>query len=285
MNHKYIIIILTLFILIFIGCDEIEKPYLRESNGGNGGDPPETGLRKVLIEEFTGHKCVNCPQAHQIIDELKEEFDEELVAIAVHAGSFAEPDTDPESLYTNDYRTATGQELNSTFQVQGYPTAMINRKENAFLYYRSSWKAEVRQIMGEQATVGIEIQPEYTEGSSTLGADIKVMFTETPENQVNLCVYITESGVISAQLNRNEEVGPTPDIVDYEHNHVLRGSLNGTWGDPVTEGAVVSGMVYSHTLGGFALSDEWVPQNMAVVAFVYDQATQEVLQVEKTKIK
>ena len=53
----------------------------------------------------------------------------------------------------------------------------------------------------------------------------------------------------------------------------------------MTEGAVVSGMVYSHTLGGFALSDEWVPQNMAVVAFVYDQATQEVLQVEKTKIK
>ncbi|MDZ7774810.1 MAG: hypothetical protein U5L09_03950 [Bacteroidales bacterium] len=62
MNQKYIIIILTLFMLIFIGCDEIEKPYLRESNGGDGGDPPETGLRKVLIEEFTGDKCVNCPR-------------------------------------------------------------------------------------------------------------------------------------------------------------------------------------------------------------------------------
>ncbi|MDZ7774811.1 MAG: Omp28-related outer membrane protein [Bacteroidales bacterium] len=137
------------------------------------------------------------PQAHQIINGLRKSL-MRTWSIAIHAGSFAEPDTDPESLYTTDYRTATGQELNSTFQVQGYPTAMINRKENAFLYYRSSWKAEVRQIMGEQATVAIEIQPEYTEGSSTLGADIKVMFTETPENQVNLCVYLTESGLIPA---------------------------------------------------------------------------------------
>lgn len=284
MNVKYIFIILLGFMLLTASCDEIEKPYLRDSDG-NGDDPIEVGTRKVLLEEFTGHKCVNCPKAHQTIDELKEEFDDEVIAIAIHAGQFAVPDSDPDGLYTADYRTSVGTALNSAFQVQGYPTGLINRKEDASLFYSPSWKEEVRKIIGLEATAAIEIRPVYDEGNNTIGAEVDVVFSETPEGETNLCVFVTESGVISPQQNKYEEVGPTPVIMDYEHNHILRGSLNGTWGDPVASEGALSDKVYTLSYSGFELQQGWVAQNMAVIAFVYDQTTNEVLQVEKAQLE
>lgn len=278
---KNIFIALVAFIVFTLsGCDEIEKPYLRDDDGGGGGQTTEV-VRKVMIEDFTGHTCVNCPEAHQIADELKQEFGDSLIVIAIHAGNFAVPVSAP---YTADYRTAVGTELNNAFEVPGYPSGMINRKDNAKLYLSSSWKQEVRSMMGLSAIATIDLTPVYGEGSTLLGADIDIEFSEVPEGQVNICVYVTESGIISAQKNNNESVGPTPDITGYEHNHMLRGSLTGTWGEPVAEDALVSETVYSKSFTGFTIDSGWNVENMSLVAFIYNQTTSEIIQAEKAHV-
>ncbi len=272
----------TFVILTIAGCDEVEKPYLRNDDGGGGGG---TGsyTRKVLIEDFTGHKCVNCPEAHQVVDELQDEFGDDVVAIAIHAGSFAEPSSSGH--YTADYRTAVGNELNNTFDVRFYPSGTINRKENATVYGSNTWKQEVRSIMGQEAIASIEVAPVYEEGTLLLGADVDVTFSEVPEGQVNVCVFVTESGIISAQKNNNESVGDVPDILDYEHKHMLRGSMNGTWGEPVSSEAIEVENTYTKNYTGFSIEDNWNPANMSIVAFIYDQTTQEVLQVEEVHVQ
>ena len=52
------IFIFTFFILS--SCEVVEGPYQNEINS-NGSS--ETVLQKILIEDFTGHTCRNCPEA------------------------------------------------------------------------------------------------------------------------------------------------------------------------------------------------------------------------------
>ena len=45
-----------------------------------------TAQRVVLLEDYTGQACVNCPNAHDVATELHEEYPENLIVVAMHAG-------------------------------------------------------------------------------------------------------------------------------------------------------------------------------------------------------
>ena len=49
----------------------------------------EQNMKKVLIEEFTGVRCVNCPEGSEKIETLLAIHGERLVAVSIHAGFFA----------------------------------------------------------------------------------------------------------------------------------------------------------------------------------------------------
>ncbi len=290
MKYKWILLILAITFLSLYACDEIEKPYARNDAIDNGddddddnSDDDEKRIKKVFLEDFTGHRCVNCPKAHQIVDELKAEFGDSLITIAIHAGTYASPDD--QGHFTADYRSPAGQELHNAFDVEFYPAGLINRQEEGSLFLSSSWKAEIRSQMGQEAIVAIDILPEFEDADNTLNVDVAASFTESYAGAVNLCVFITENGLISPQENRNEDVGPTPTIEDYEHDHVLRASLNGAWGEPVTSEDILADMLYEHTFSGYQVSEDWDADKLDLVAFVYDQTTMEVLQVEKVAVK
>ena len=49
-------------------------------------EPPEVG-RAVLIEDYTGQYCVNCPRATEEIERLVKEYgDSTVIAVAIHSG-------------------------------------------------------------------------------------------------------------------------------------------------------------------------------------------------------
>ena len=48
---------------------------------------PADAARKVLIEDFTGQKCVNCPKATDEIHVLQETYGEDnIIAVGIHSG-------------------------------------------------------------------------------------------------------------------------------------------------------------------------------------------------------
>ena len=51
------------FLTILYSCDVIEGDYMT-SGTTNLGDTTSV-VKKVLIEDFTGHRCPNCPSATQ----------------------------------------------------------------------------------------------------------------------------------------------------------------------------------------------------------------------------
>ena len=71
-------------------------------------------IRKVLLEDYTGFKCVNCPAAAHEAHLLQEFYGDQMVVMGVHAGYYAEPDGSGN--YTTDLTTTTGDALNARNQ-------------------------------------------------------------------------------------------------------------------------------------------------------------------------
>ncbi len=66
--------------------------------------------------------------------------------------------------------------------------------------------------------------------------------------------------------------------------NVLRGSLNGDWGEDVADGqAIVKGEKYEKSYP-IVFKPGWVAKNCHVVAFVYNTETKSILQVEEKEV-
>ncbi len=63
--------------------------------------------RAVLLEEYTGVKCSNCPDGHRIANNLAEKYPNRFYAVNIHTSSYAEPYSPDEP----DFRTPYGEDL------------------------------------------------------------------------------------------------------------------------------------------------------------------------------
>ena len=62
--------------LLAASCDYIDQPF-RDPNGGGSvavdGDTVLQTERAVLVEDFTGHQCKNCPKASKVLTHNRKE--------------------------------------------------------------------------------------------------------------------------------------------------------------------------------------------------------------------
>jgi len=275
-------VIVTVFVIgiaLLPSCDIVEEPYLRPVDGGTGPGPDE-GTRNVLLEDFTGQKCPNCPAAAVIAHDLKAQYGDRLVVVALHAGFYSIPDQAGD--FTTDFRTTESVDLNSYFSISqyGYPMGMVNRTEyNGFpVVVKDDWATAVEEQLELSALAEITISNTYNATSRQLDCILETEFLDNLEGTYNICAFITESGIISPQQTK-EGINLT-----YEHNHMLRGSLSGTWGDLVgADGLAVSGSVLTNNYT-FTLPDGWNADNCEVVAFIYHTETLEVVQAEEERV-
>ena len=99
---------------IISSCDKVTPPFI-DKNGG--GDTAQI-VKKILLEEFTGHKCVYCPTASKTAHDLKEIYGKQLVSVAMHAGTLAEPDGSGD--FTANYTTTTGDDLYAHYLIDNF---------------------------------------------------------------------------------------------------------------------------------------------------------------------
>lgn len=270
------LLILTILVIFITGCDIVEEPYLVPK--GNTGPGPVEKIRKVLLEDFTGQKCPNCPEAAELAHNLQTIYGEQFIVITVHAGYYSEPSASGD--FTADFRTQEGNELNGYFGFIGYPSGMVNRTEykGATVLFKDDWEGAVAAQVALPAQAEINITTDYNATSRKLTCNLESTFLEDLSGTYNICVYITESGIISPQQT---EQGV---LKDYVHNHVLRGSMNGTWGDPVGEDGSAAANVKLTDSFEITMDNGWNADNCGIVAFIYNTATNEVVQAEETDV-
>jgi len=95
-------------------------------------------------------------------------------------------------------------------------------------------------------------------------------------------LILYEDHIFGAQTDYRK----SPDLVsNYEFNHVLRGSINGSWGSDLSTKATSLGDTMSVSTINFRIKPEYKDRHIVVVAIAYDAISREVLQVDKLKIR
>lgn len=273
-----------------LACDVLEPPYIIEDNEVDTTRFPVPEfpvntefVKKVFLEHFTGHKCGNCPRAGEELIRLEQIYDDQLIPLALHVTDyFAGPDES--GYYTNDYRTPTGDDLDYYFGIEaaGLPRGLVNRAEyntHTVLVY-SDWEGAIETQLSTGPVIDIQIITQYDADSNDFAAHIQIQLLQDFQNTINLSAFVVEDSIVSAQKDYNED--PT-DIEDYTHRHMLRASLNGTWGDPLFENSAANGQLIIKSYSS-AVNMEYNLLNCTILAFVYDASTMEVLQAEEAKI-
>lgn len=257
-------------------------------------------IQKILIEDFTGHKCMYCPDAADILEGIISTHPNQVVGMAIHGDyNFSKPNPMGAENFTYDFRTIWGKGIDDFFGASalGLPKGMINRIDYAgggsHLKERGSWETYVGNILGDIPKFGINIQ--IVENKIVVSAKVFTPIT----NHYNIVVCLTEDNIIEWQkvLNVNDEF--------YKHKHVLRSVLTSSWSgealksDPSYEEDEIISKVYNFNLAdleqdnintsstlddGNGNAGGWIEDNMNVVAYIYNTSNWQIEQVEEVPL-
>ena len=180
------------FVLLLFSCDKVKEPFIEKNNL-----PQDTHqvVQKVLIEDFTGHRCGNCPRAHEKIEELHGIYGDKIITIAIHSGYFAMPA--PASGYPADYRCTEGNEITNLYGVTDYPTGMVNRKEvnSQKLLAYSDWGSVIADLTQQQPQLGITLTNAYSVASRQIQTIAEIKFKSDVNEQLKICFFVTEDRI------------------------------------------------------------------------------------------
>lgn len=257
MRVKHIIIYIGMVLTALAACSHIDEDerlvYVA---------PAEVN-RAVLIEDFTGQRCVNCPNATAEIEKLQEEYGaDNVIAVAIHSGPFGHRSTISSPLLP--LATALGDDYYRHWGIESQPGAMVNR--SGVIYDPSQYASEVKKALEKPTPVTLNV---FCEETSEGQYSVKVEGLSAENVQGRLQVWLTENNIKDMQYmpdgTRNNE---------YIHQHVFRASLTR---DDFGDDFVISSSQPATASYSFTPESVWSIGNLQVVAFVYD-ASDGVLQ-------
>ncbi len=195
--------------------------------------------RNLLIEEFTGRNCPNCPAGHIISTEITHDNPGRAWSMGIHSGYFAPTtypnfNTDISAVFTDPYDDVSGG--------LGYPAAVLNRSTEEALG-RGYWRDEAAsqlQIAAECNVAGHAIIDPITR---TATITTEVYYTANSTESTNyLTIVMVQDSIVGQQAYAH--TNPDQDLGDdmYCHMHVLRDVVTADWGNeiaPTTEGSLV----------------------------------------------
>lgn len=280
MKHIFYLLIISCFLF---SCEEIPPVINPITNQGDCPLTDESAVadqqRQVLIEEFTGVRCVNCPAGTEAIENLIDIHGEQLIAISLHSGFFSPPYN--ESLF--DFRTVDAESILSFLGPPiGYPSAVVNRKlfsgEDDLQLPIAQWAGVIEQELAQAPAVRIAIAKEYEPATRALEVQVSLFVDEDLSDQtIRLSVALIEEGVQDYQL--------TPDglLSTYTHKHVFRDMLTVFDGNPLIE-MPEAGAQFCQSLTGM-VDQAWDAEKCEIIAFVSLAGEQkDVLQAQKVKL-
>lgn len=258
-------------------CDVIEEPVI-DNQGGGGVVNGDEVTRKVLIEKFTGHLCNNCPNADITGGQISSQFGEDVIFISYHVlSNFARPTADA----PNDWRTPEGTSIFEFYRFVGIPIGMVNRSNyttNGTSHHiqHGGWASVVQQEVDTDPLFRIDINGTWSDPE--LDVDISVEALENYGDRVRLSVFVTQDNIVAAQLLPSYDLDTA-----YVHNYMFRFALTNHLGDPIGEASWTRGLRESFT-ENHTISNDHDPNNLHIVAFVRDESTHKILQVERKKV-
>lgn len=245
-------------------------------------EPAEVN-RPVLIEDFTGQACVNCPNATAAIHELQETYGEEnVIAVAIHCGPFAHLRSNMGNAFLSDLGTKLGDEYYTHWNIEAQPGVKINR--GAPIYDTNQYAAAVANELKKTSTVHFDAV-EFSNNA------VLVDLSSSDRVEGRLQVWIVEDSINARDpQTKYQQFMPDGSLrQDYVHNHVFRASLtNDAYGEPVTLEAGNKSYTQVFYLQGNEALDNfehlWQKQYLSAVVFFWNEQ-QGVMQAIRVPFK
>jgi hypothetical protein len=205
--------------------------------------------RKVLMEEYTGTWCPNCPDGHDTIKKLLLDHPGRLVVVGMHNND----------AYTIPYETA----METAMQVTGFPRATIDRDSfptaNYFAMSRWFWTDAVADRLNVTSPVEIKLTPSLNGSTRLLTVKVDYTFKAAVNEETRLTCVLLEDSILAAQSGATGT---------YVHKDVSRALLSAdNWGDANNPTMVSANQSFSKTYT-YTLPATWNANNMTVVAFI-----------------
>lgn len=201
---------------------------------------PQT--RGVLIEEFTGRLCVNCPYGHIIANGIVSDNPGKVWAVNVHGGGFA-----PTS-YPNFNTTYAGTIIDA-FNVSGYPQGVVNRS-TSYALSRGEWTVAANEQMAQIAECNVGGRVVVNKKTRMATLSLEVYYTaNSAANKNYLTVMMLQDSILGGQSGASNNPAQMLDG-QYVHMHVLRDVVTPLWGDeiiPTVAGTLVT-KTYSYKI-------------------------------------
>lgn len=213
-----------LALLLLVGCDAVERPdRWRE-------DPtPIVPRRNVLLVDFTGQRCSNCPAAADLLHSLTAgPAGARIIAVSVHGGALAlSTDASPRGLAGPDARRLTDEA-----RVSSWPQGTVDRPVGGTLLRPSAWNAALAEHLALAADADAAAQQSLVADAHVALATRTLSYTLRPRHltdaagQADAETYL-HLWLIEDSITAPQTLADGTERADYLHRHVLRLDLTG----------------------------------------------------------
>ena len=239
-----------------------------------GGDVEPTG-KTVLIKDFTGARCVNCPAAAEYAHNLQHQLDEDHIFImSVHAGYLAQPMGNfPDFLTDEGTAWYNNHDSNPLFAVDHVALTDGNT------FNEGQIDAPVTAALEEEQTFEIVVGRQFDEASRQLQVNVQAIALVDFDGEFYITACLVEDHVIGWQT--------IPGGVDkeYDFRNVFRGTLNGAYGEAFEEYHVDPDDTFFFSYST-EINADYNADECYLMVYVYDKSQgDKILQTAVKKIK
>jgi hypothetical protein len=229
---KYLIVLWFpyLFGMFFItSCDKVENPYPQQYAIDTTFYPGlwsdylaidypiftanTNSQRNALIEDYTGHKCNNCPNAAIVAHDIEIANPGRVFVASIHAApsatgtsSFQSFDASANSFYsdhTNPNGRQYGIEFQNGFNFFANPQGTVSRKrvDNKMFDLSGTWQSRTATILSD-SDLKVNIQSVFNYYTTTNGGYLHVEVEKLTSDAItmNTVVYVVEKSLVDWQV-------------------------------------------------------------------------------------
>ncbi len=265
-----------------VSCDSVVHTF-----------PAAPMVRNVLLEDFSGHKCPNCPDGAEEIENLHTTHGNRVIAITIHPhpdhttmDNLVLENSPGSGKYETVWYINEGGLILASFSEPGYmPIGLVDRTYDPgfgrYWWDYPSWDAQVttqkaKTLDVTMATSNIRLSNGVVCGKTA----VEFLNPVSTTGDYRIVHYLYEDSLVDWQLEHGT------DVPNYLHRHVLRAVANNDIGGVALasgSSSVTAGTMdtVSYSFENFTVLD---PTQLGVISFIYDSETKEVMQTVSSKV-
>jgi hypothetical protein len=203
------------------------------------GSVPAPQARNVLVEEYTGAACPNCPAGHEILKEYQKTFPNRVNVVALYIKGPIQtvPPVSPHAAIF-DFRHADATSISKVIYggVSSLPSAGVDRKpfNGNIKLDRGSWGAAIEAGLALPDSLNLSVEGLFDSASGKLTVTAKIEYPVTIVFPHNLSIAILQDSIIDVQEYPSTDPKHPGGDEEYLFTNVLRTMLTTVpGGDPI----------------------------------------------------